>query len=42
VTEREALAALRGDDPVLAARAEAALWAMWTLSAADGVNALIM
>jgi tetratricopeptide (TPR) repeat protein len=29
MTEREALAALRGSDPALAARAEAALWAMW-------------
>jgi tetratricopeptide (TPR) repeat protein len=41
VTEREALAALRGDDPMLAARAEAALWAMWTRSTDDEVNALM-
>jgi tetratricopeptide (TPR) repeat protein len=32
VTEAEALAALRGDDPTRAARAEAALWAMWCRS----------
>ncbi len=41
MTEREALAALRGDDPALAARAEAALWAMWTRSADAEVNALM-
>jgi Flp pilus assembly protein TadD len=29
LTEPEALLALRGDDPARAARAEAALWAMW-------------
>jgi tetratricopeptide (TPR) repeat protein len=32
VTESEALAALRGDDPVRAAQAEAMLWAMWCRS----------
>jgi tetratricopeptide (TPR) repeat protein len=32
VTEAEALAVLRGDDPAQAARAEAALWAMWCRS----------
>jgi Flp pilus assembly protein TadD len=41
VTERDALVALRGDDPVLAARAEAALWAMWTRSTDDEVNLLM-
>ncbi len=41
MTEREALAALRGDDPALAARAETALWAMWTRSADAEVNALM-
>ncbi len=41
VTEREALAALRGTDPVLAVRAEAALWAMWTRSADGEVNLLM-
>jgi tetratricopeptide (TPR) repeat protein len=41
VTEREALAALRGDDPGRAARAEAALWAMWTRSDDEDVNALM-
>ena len=29
MTEAEALAALRGDDPTLVARAESALWQMW-------------
>jgi tetratricopeptide (TPR) repeat protein len=32
VTESEALAALRGEDPVRAAQAEAMLWAMWCRS----------
>jgi tetratricopeptide (TPR) repeat protein len=32
VTESEALAALRGDDPARAAEAEATLWAMWCRS----------
>ena len=32
MTEAEALAALRGDDRARAARAEAALWAMWSRS----------
>jgi tetratricopeptide (TPR) repeat protein len=30
LTEREALAALHGDDPAAAAAAEAALWRMWS------------
>jgi tetratricopeptide (TPR) repeat protein len=30
MTEREALAALRGDDPAAAADAEAALWRLWS------------
>ena len=29
MTEREALEALRGDDPALAARAAETLWQMW-------------
>jgi tetratricopeptide (TPR) repeat protein len=41
VTEREALEALRGDDPALAARAQAALWAMWCRSSDAEVNALM-
>jgi tetratricopeptide (TPR) repeat protein len=41
MTEREALAALQGDDPAVAARAEAALWAMWCRSSDAGVNALM-
>jgi tetratricopeptide (TPR) repeat protein len=41
VTEREALAALRGDDAAAAARAEAALWAMWTRSADPDINTLM-
>src|SRR5258706_10428139 len=32
VTETEALAVLQGDDPARAAKAEAALWAMWCRS----------
>jgi tetratricopeptide (TPR) repeat protein len=32
MTEREALEALRGDDPALAARAAGTLWQMWHLS----------
>ena len=32
MTEREALEALRGDDPALAARAAETLWQMWHLS----------
>jgi Flp pilus assembly protein TadD len=41
VTESEALAALRGDDPTLAARAEAELWAMWSRSVDAQVNTLM-
>jgi tetratricopeptide (TPR) repeat protein len=41
VTEREALAALRGDDPALAARAEAILWATWSRSSIPEVDALM-
>ncbi len=41
MTEREALAALRGDDAARAARAEAELWAMWTRSGDATVNELM-
>lgn len=41
MTEREALTILRGDDPARAARAEAALWAMWTRSGDAAVDALM-
>ncbi|HSE93106.1 MAG TPA: tetratricopeptide repeat protein [Methylomirabilota bacterium] len=41
MTEREALTALRGADPAQAARAEAALWAMWTRSTDSEVNVLM-
>jgi tetratricopeptide (TPR) repeat protein len=41
VTEREALAALRGNDPALAARAETALWVMWMRSTDPEVNGLM-
>jgi tetratricopeptide (TPR) repeat protein len=41
VTEREALAALRGDDPVRAARAAAALWEMWHRSGDPQLDALL-
>jgi len=41
VTEREALAALRGDDPALAARAEAALWEMWCRSGDAAIDLLL-
>ena len=40
MTEREALATLRGADHALAARAEAALWAMWCRAASPEVGAL--
>jgi tetratricopeptide (TPR) repeat protein len=40
MTEREALAALRGSDPAAAARAEAALWAMWCRAGTPEVDAL--
>jgi tetratricopeptide (TPR) repeat protein len=39
VTEAEALAALRGPDPVRAAQAESALWAMWCRSDSPGLDA---
>ena len=41
MTEGEALAALRGDDPALAARAEAALWEIWCRSGDAAVDALL-
>ena len=41
MTEDEALAALRGDDPARAARAEAALWAMWCRSEIPTVDVLL-
>ena len=41
MTEDEALAALRGDDPARAARAEAALWAMWCRSGIPTVDVLL-
>ena len=41
MTEGEALAALRGDDPALAARAEAALWQMWHRSGVPEVDRLL-
>jgi tetratricopeptide (TPR) repeat protein len=40
MTEQEALAALRGADSALAARAEAALWAMWRRAGIPEVDAL--
>lgn len=39
MTEPEALAALRGDDPGRAAQAEAALWAMWCRSGRTDLDA---
>jgi tetratricopeptide (TPR) repeat protein len=41
MTEAEALAALRGDDPALAARAEAALWEIWCRSGIPEVDRLL-
>jgi tetratricopeptide (TPR) repeat protein len=41
MTETEALAALRGDDPALIARAEAALWQMWCRSGHRDHDALL-
>ena len=41
MTETEALAALRGDDPALAARAEAALWEIWCRSGIPEVDRLL-
>ena len=40
MTEREALAALRGPDAAAAARAEAELWAMWCRAGEPEVDAL--
>ena len=42
MTEGEALALLRGDDPVDVARAEQALWQMWTRSGIAEVDALLV
>jgi tetratricopeptide (TPR) repeat protein len=39
MTEQEALAALRGDDPVRATQAEAALWGMWCRSGRADLDA---
>jgi tetratricopeptide (TPR) repeat protein len=41
MTEAEALAALRGDDPALAAQAEAALWGIWCRSGITEVDRLL-
>jgi tetratricopeptide (TPR) repeat protein len=41
MTEAEALAALRGADPILAARAEAALWEIWCRSGTPEVDRLL-
>jgi Flp pilus assembly protein TadD len=41
MTETEALAALRGADPVLAARAEAMLWEIWCRSGIPEVDRLL-
>lgn len=41
MTEREALAVLRGDDPVEAGRAAAALWGLWHQSGDARVDALL-
>jgi tetratricopeptide (TPR) repeat protein len=41
MTEAEALAALRDDDPARAARAEAALWEMWCRSGMAEVDRLL-
>jgi tetratricopeptide (TPR) repeat protein len=41
MTEAEALAALRGHDPALAARAEAALWEIWCRSGIPEVDRLL-
>src|SRR3989442_15069327 len=42
MTELEALSALRGDDPVRAARAEAALWEMWHRSGDPRLDSLLL
>lgn len=41
MTEKQALAALRGEDPALAARAAAALWQMWHQSGQPELDALL-
>lgn len=41
MTEREALSVLRGDDPLRAARAAAALWQMWHQSGNPRLDALL-
>lgn len=41
MTEPEALAALRGDDPVLAARAESTLWEIWCRSGNPDLDRLL-
>ncbi len=41
MTESEALAALRGNEPALAARAEATLWQIWCRSGIHEVDALL-
>jgi tetratricopeptide (TPR) repeat protein len=41
MTEGEALAALRGDDPVLAARAEGRLWELWCHAGIPEVDRLL-
>ena len=41
MTEPEALAALRGDDPVLAGRAEAVLWEIWCRSGLPDVDRVL-
>ncbi len=42
MTEREALAVLRGDDPARAARAAAALWQLWHQSGQPPLDALLL
>jgi len=42
VTEKEALATLRGTDPARAAQAEAALWQIWCRSEIPEVDALLL
>src|SRR6267378_3004101 len=42
MTEREALAALQGDDPGRAARAAAALWQLWHQSGDPRLDALLL
>ena len=41
MSEEEALAALRGDDPAQAAAAERALWQLWSRSGVADVDALL-